>query len=490
MKGAAIRLAPAVAVLLLSAASLRAGGVVNDPDPWEERFFSVILSEEERGDYLRLDGNRRDEWRRVFWAERDPTPTTEMNELELEHQRRVVRAIGDFRDDEDRFVWDDRARAAIRFDFPDRKDDFPDRDGARREIWRYGDMLLWFEDVDESGAYVQLLVPGGDGDEPALVSPRTGAVPDSRERLERAFDRLEIDRDRGGADAARGAERWRNAPVRYEFDPKEGDGIEFIVEPRAAAGVGGGDLLVSLFVPEGALSLEGRGEHRHARIEMRLAAWDEGYHLSASKEETRVLRDPALDGRAGFLVADSLVVPPGPCRVAVRLADRLSGNASSRTVSFDVPDFSGEEVRIGGPILATAIRRLSGGDGTILRRGNRIEPRPGGVFRADEKAYVYFEIYNLGIGRDERCHFKIVYRLEGEPGGEYSCKLGGDEGGKLRSGEEKRSRVMSRETVAERRVSLDLSSLPAGRYTLFVRVDDETTGGSAAIEAPFRVEVP
>ena len=126
-----VLLASAAISLLLPFAARPARGVVNEPEPWEERFFTVLLGGEERDAYENLPEPERAEWRRIYWSVWDPTPTTETNEHEREHQDRVVRAIRDFRDEGDRFIWDDRAQAAIRFGFPERVDDFADRVSAR-----------------------------------------------------------------------------------------------------------------------------------------------------------------------------------------------------------------------------------------------------------------------------------------------------------------------------------------------------------------------
>ena len=306
----------------------------------------------------------------------------------------------------------------------------------------------------------------------------------------RAFARLDIDPAKGREMALHGARAWNDLPANFSFDPEGGEGAGFLVGAYACAGTGGSDLLITLSLPEEALALEGKGKGRKALAEIRITVRDEAYRLLASKEGVREPRAPSREERDRYLLTDSLITPPGPCRISVRVADGRTGNASVLTIPFDVPDFSGETVRLGGPILASKIRRLTGEDGVILRRGNRIEPRPGGVFRTDEEAMVYFEIENLGIGRDRRSHYRLFYRLKAKGGGDFVCELGGDEGGKIRAGEEKSSRVMSRETAAERCVSLDLSTLPPGRYTLHIRVEDETGGAEDRIAASFEVVRP
>ncbi|MFH1681033.1 MAG: GWxTD domain-containing protein, partial [Candidatus Eisenbacteria bacterium] len=114
----------ALVLLVLLAGAARAFGEVEyrEPNPSEERFFTVILTDEDRAAYESLPPEERAAWKRRYWASVDPTPTTDENQRETEHQRRVVETIRLFRDKEDRFVFDDRARSTIRFGTPKRRE--------------------------------------------------------------------------------------------------------------------------------------------------------------------------------------------------------------------------------------------------------------------------------------------------------------------------------------------------------------------------------
>lgn len=156
-----MRLRKALTILLICAAAAPAfGGVeTTEPLPGEDRFFTLVLAGAERVRYEALPEDQKERFRTVHWARLDPTPTTEINEIEMEHQRRVVAAIRRFRDMLGFFVWDDRSRAMIRFGEPDSINTSPDEAPVATALWVYADFALWFEDRAGNGVYGQGLAP-------------------------------------------------------------------------------------------------------------------------------------------------------------------------------------------------------------------------------------------------------------------------------------------------------------------------------------------
>ncbi|NOY59871.1 MAG: GWxTD domain-containing protein [Calditrichaeota bacterium] len=98
-----------------------------------------ILPPESFDDYYSLDKNARKEWLRMFWKRNDPTPLTDVNEAEIEFEKRVKYAREHFTyyDGLKDFYyapWDARGEIYIKYGKPSlRKHD------AYREYWYYAD---------------------------------------------------------------------------------------------------------------------------------------------------------------------------------------------------------------------------------------------------------------------------------------------------------------------------------------------------------------
>ncbi len=116
--------------------------------------------------YLMLSTHEaRGEWIERFWIEMDPTPTTDVNERRLEHERRVLEARTLFPKEGDP-GWDGRGEIWIRFGPPDHREktfghiDFWN-ERMPGEVWYYYayGMLVSFEDIRLSGEYYYTLEP-------------------------------------------------------------------------------------------------------------------------------------------------------------------------------------------------------------------------------------------------------------------------------------------------------------------------------------------
>ena len=126
--------------------------------PYES--IAPLLSLDERDLYLSASKTKKEDWRRRFWAENDPTPATEVNERELEHFTRVL--ISDWTmSDERRNARGsdtDRGAAVIRYGLPDKKlYDLGASTSGGWIIWQYnlpsGAFSLYFNDEFLNGDY-------------------------------------------------------------------------------------------------------------------------------------------------------------------------------------------------------------------------------------------------------------------------------------------------------------------------------------------------
>ncbi len=435
------------------------------PHPMEDRFFTVILAPEERAAYEMLADDAKRAFQRRHWGRLDPTPASEENEREAEHQLRVVEAIDRYVDRAGRFTWDDRTRAWIRFGKPARIDtveggaEDEESPAPPRELWFYDDEVLVFEGRALGGSYVFGMSPGGETPGGDL------------ERRLRA-----------------GEELWRNVTERNEHEPATSEipfdlNVSLFGRPDSLACV-----FSSIEVPFDrlgrALDVD-RGE-RSVRLEVGSTLRDSTYAIVLRGRRTSVsVPEPGAGAKAGLVLVDTLTAKPGRYRMLLEVEDLAAGKSGFAEISLAVPSFAGDTLRFGGPILAERITtdfRASG----VARRGEyRIDPKPDATFRRGAPVHVYFELYGLRPDRDGRFYSEIAYSLVA-PGGEaYEGRFRGTEKGRLRRGEIERCRTVSRAPTSVHSIEIETSGLPPNEYDLVVEVVDRSTGGSIRTEKRF-----
>jgi len=417
-----------------------------------------------------LGKEERAEWRRLHWARLDPTPTTERNEREVVHQERVIRAIARFRDEENRFVWDDRARAFIRFGEPDWVEKALAGDGSLRELWGYSDMLLVFEDPSGDG-YVYGLAPG-------------------REELEKLIAARSLDEGDVRAMATVGATRWETVPERNEYDYGGFEKIRFENHVSYVAGDSGKTtLLVAISLP--VIDLEGtvRGAGRVYSIERRLALRDGRCNVVTQKsvKMDRFVRSRGTEADQRMVIVDSLDAAPGEYQLVLRLIDTMTGNHGIATSDIDVPGFAGDGIRLSDLVPAAAVVRDFPEEGAFWRLGHRIVPRPPLAVTAAGTLAFYFEIYDIQPGSDGRSYFEVSYVMTGSPPSPFQVPFGGSYGGELGPGARETFSSISRGETSGRSIEIEASRLPPGEYTLTVTARDVESGSADQKAAGFTV---
>ncbi|MEX0770372.1 MAG: GWxTD domain-containing protein [Balneolaceae bacterium] len=93
----------------------------------------------------RGSASEREEKFRDFWAERDPPPNPEYNELLAEYYRRIDHAYQNFSTPGTPGFETDQGQTYIRMGPPNRRERRFPTDGPTREIWYYNDQTLVFE---------------------------------------------------------------------------------------------------------------------------------------------------------------------------------------------------------------------------------------------------------------------------------------------------------------------------------------------------------
>lgn len=131
-------------------------------DPFNDNYYDkekLLMTEEELEIYNHLPNRAaKEEFVKEFWLKRDPTPTTERNEMKEEFDKRVEYANRWFDEKGDgNSGWDtDRGRVFLVFGMPDRRDQgqvqLRMRPGsAYMEVWSYDRHQLVLRFIDEMG---------------------------------------------------------------------------------------------------------------------------------------------------------------------------------------------------------------------------------------------------------------------------------------------------------------------------------------------------
>ncbi len=494
-------------LFLLLAAAISASGADEEyapPRPDDDRFFLVILDDGGRAAYEALAPEDRESWRRRYWASVDPTPTTDENQREMEHQRRVVEAMRLFRNKHDRFVFDDRARAYIRFGKPERRESLEGEVVihrgllAPREFWLYGDMILWFEDRRLNGTYEEGLTTtaSGIGGADQNLREDTGWQVDEELEFEESFERflevrdIEVDPVLAKRYAEDGAHRWRRVVEVNEYEPEGKEEIRFIFDVSYLAGdAGRTDMLIGFLVSLDGVESRAEGGVETARLQRQSALYTPDYDLVDRKvADLSRARGGDPDDSGWIVTADSFRIDPGSYVLALRLVDPVSKNEGSFKAPVSVPSFAGDSIRISDIVFADDIGSEDRGQGGFARGTYRIVPRPIRVFGMDERVRIYFEVYNISTDADGRGRYEVEYTLFGTKAGRGASFFGGSHEGKLELGISEPYQTQSAGPTASRHITFDVSTLPDDRYTLTVDVTDLSNGSADRATAQFVVK--
>jgi len=145
----------------------------------------------------------------------------------------------------------------------------------------------------------------------------------------------------------------------------------------------------------------------------------------------------------------------------------LGGNK----MEYDVPDFSSTELNISDILPAYQVMETDL-TGRYTKRGHYIRANPSGQFSRQQPVYVYYELYNLTLDHNDLTSYEIEYTLESiEKHGEILGLIGGE-----KIVLTLRAEGSGREASPALYSEIDVSSVPAGWYTLHVRVMDKRTG--------------
>jgi GWxTD domain-containing protein len=413
---------------------------------------------------------------RRFWKERDPTPTTPVNERWLEHCRRV-------------------AYANVHFAAP--KLDLPGWQTKRGEFYiRYGEPRVKWRELGEIGTGVGLIPPrwvwayGQEGKEVSLVFADTF--------LNGEYNFPFPDKSWGSAD-------FRNSPATValrmvEADPEDyqhdygAEPLDYAYRTVEFRGPGNmTELDVVYGVPNPNLSFTRSGQMAEAVIDRRAVLFDRDWNEVARREDRQSFRVPptqTVNPNRMVVEKAAFQVPPGEYWLALNVRDRESERLGIVKDRLLVRDFTRDSLTISSLVLANELASESGSE--RFRRGKYVVvPRLSRHFQASQPLLVYYEVYGIHVDLWGRNWYQTEYTIAkvrdkrsvlSRALATLTAPFGrGKKWESVSSSLE--SRGSSEMEVGQ--LEVDMSGAAAGDYVLRLAVTDMNTGQRIEGEAEF-----
>lgn len=429
----------------------------------EQQIFQplrLLMNRYQMRQYLMLPTpEKRAEWVERFWIEMDPTPTTDVNERRLDHEKRVMGTRALF-PREGAPGWDRRGEIWIRFGPPDhREQTFGHIDYWNErmpgEVWYYYayGMLVSFEDVRLTGDYSYAL-------EVCAVSARQQLQLIENSRREQLGNFLSaspfilpqhldpnqdsnlghanpfvIDKFVAGEAVAAnhmatlavdvGNERWKsqkaaNRLYRYLKEKPfvhtvELGGYTMPVYFDVAAFRGGPGKLrtdVSFEVPASEI-LGPVGEHElGADVELRVLVRDRSMNRVAAGTDHIRVSVPAQERTnihpyiPGQIV---LTLEPGHYRLGLEAIDINSGRRGAYRMNVTLRRL--DDCLALSDIQFASSMRLTEENRKFVKGNVQVVPHPLHTYRLKDPLYFYFEIYGLDIDNEEYTFYAVEYTI-------------------------------------------------------------------------------
>ncbi len=420
----------------------------------------------------------REDFLRRFWKERDPTPTTRVNERWLEHCRRV-------------------AYANIHFAAPGL--DLPGWRTKRGEFYiRYGEPRVKWRELGEVGTGVGLVPPrwiwayGEEGREVSLIFADTF--------LNGEYDFPFPDKSWGPADfrnspATIALRMVESNPEGYAHDYGAGplDYFYRTVEFRGSGGLT--ELQVVYGIPNPGLEFSRSGQMARAEIERKAVLFDENWNEVGREEDIQSFEVPptqAANPNRMVVEKADFMVPPGSYRLALNVNDQGSGRLGIVKTNLEVSDYGTDSLAISSLVLANELVSPQGSE--RFRRGDvAVVPRLSRQIQVNQPLVVYYEVYRLHLDVWGRTWFQTEYTITRVPQQKsFLSRALSAVTAPFGSGRRWESVSSSLESVGLSemeigRLEVDLSGAEAGEYILRLTVNDMNTGQEVLREVDFVV---
>jgi GWxTD domain-containing protein len=489
-------------------------------NPYQMRHFLSLGSEKQR---IR--------WIELFWKQRDPTPTTDENEMEREHNIRVKLARQFYRSKKWP-GWDKRGEVFIRYGPPDYRGKMWGEVTVNRgmspprEIWYYRghNMVIAFENFGLTGEYIYAIDPLGSvarmspefaeflvyetnesigskippqyleyfaaapyAPPPDFVNPQqVGEFLAGRERVVADDidavmdpDRVEmLPKDVGAIFQREQADKIANnfeitleeTPSSYPFNFEQKALPFYFGVDQFKAGDETNRVDVNIEVPvSGSSGSTAFEETYHAEI----VVWNSEYEELNRKEKNIVVRSaPDVASFANLLPTQiPLSLQGGYYRVGIRVRGEKSGRSSSYRTTFECDPFGG---RFSISDIVFARRIVEATRPSIFTRGAlEVVPHPLRAYSLTFPVPIYFEIYNLTPDLQGVASYSIEYKVVPHSARKQNFFDRFGQSSPVVSSSFKSS-SLGRDDVQH--ITLNVQNLRKGSYDLLVTVTDDYSG--------------
>jgi GWxTD domain-containing protein len=419
---------------------------------------SILLPIEERGRYENASIEERERYRRRFWIERDPDPTTPLNERYLEHLHRTYVADLFYSNERPPLRgWEtERGKAIIKLGWPSEIDrtlsnvvgQSPNLSGWA-EIWTYGDeedaaVLLFLDEFLNGNFTIPRSVSCSHMVRFLYHTPRITTYQPGTIDIPGAFDVVSFKNGPFSSSAYLAA--------KIDVDSLEGSLVNRVSDQYVLRGI--------LFDPD----------------------WKAHVHF-ADTLSSATLRSIREADRRWLYAAKEILLPFQEYRFSCVFSD-IWGDARA---IYKGETGSSKYLRDSLTVSDILLHRTPDGHPAVPlweRGGRRFLPNPGHAYYPGEKLHAYLEIYNLSRFRS-RTEYDVSYMI-------FEHTEAADEGGwgwlgkglKRLIGMEKEKRPSIIQTIrrsgygatAKEPIVINIDSLEIGRYILRVRVSDRLSG--------------
>ncbi|HCQ01019.1 MAG TPA: hypothetical protein DIT99_10105 [Candidatus Latescibacteria bacterium] len=391
------------------------GDMLDRMDLEEKKWFTdltLVAPADVLTQYEKASEEDQQEIRRRFWAERDPDPTTVVNERLVEHYRRVLFARMHFA--QAKFPWDRRGDIYIRYGEPDSRQPvrgptgdeasyFPAGDGRvdsireinRRLRYRYGG-----NGFTESWVYVsygvEIILTDRFGNGIYDYPPPAGDIREDRFHPEAVMAEL-INKHSEGYRYDYGGE-----PMEFLFDVVTYRGpdnqteveMDFSIPARqlgyAHDGIGG-----DLTSFSSRVVLRDYDLHRVTDTAFKIGPIERPKFKVSRKYAKSNVRVASLH----------MTASPGRYQTAVAVRDSVSRRIGIYKAWLSVWNYDNETLNLSDIRLATDITP-GARPGPFVRNGFKIIPNPSLQFKRTKPIHLYYELYNLTKDEDGRTAYR------------------------------------------------------------------------------------
>jgi len=420
--------------------------------------YASLETEEEKADF-----------RRRFWAARDPQPATAVNERLVEHYRRVMHAREHFAGGQK--PWDRRGSIYIRFGEPDDMQHFIMQTGEnvlknyqptgdaridaireRNFMWRYRLKVdnagtEWrnpstrnTRDPD-AGDYL----PELEGQPVSNFNPfppkaaRTqslGFLAESWVYLEHDLELFFVDQVGVGkydyplqvheTNIAEAVVQDKYHPMRiasaliedtpeaYDYD-YGGAPLRYMYDIVSFKGNDDmADVEIAYMVPAEQLDSAQDGRGIRTWFDSHFVFQDEEYNrVAQTSRRIGPIDRPSISvsgGDVGIELHTGMMdmdSPSGSFRAAIEVRDEATRRIGIFEQDYTVPDYTGDNLVLSDIKLAVSIDPADSTDGPFIRNGLVIQPNPSRLYQRTDPVHFYYEIYNLSLDESGRSAYQV-----------------------------------------------------------------------------------